>query len=54
MSGYTIIETVAEENWSGEIPDPITHRFKNKNEVIDFLLLELEMTAVYRRYEAVA
>ena len=54
---YKILETVKEGNWSGEFPtennEGEIHRFKNKDELISFLLDYVNGTSSYWNLEVV-
>tara|TARA_R100000329_G_C7501998_1_gene176756 strand:+ start:208 stop:384 length:177 start_codon:yes stop_codon:yes gene_type:complete len=57
MSGYKIRETVKEENWRGDFPTKDNvgeiHRFKNKDELIAWLLDYVYGTSNYWNLELV-
>ena len=50
---YRILETVNEENWRGKYPTQAIHRFKNKNELISFLLDYVNDTSEYWQLELI-
>ena len=54
---YKVLETVKEENWGGEFPtennEGEIHRFKNKDELIAFLLDYVYGTSSYWNLEMV-